>query len=166
MHGLLAVVASAVAATILALVLSSSGSAQQPGERTLTFTERNNLATFKLVDNPPRNREGVSESRFRLSLGDMFVFASPLFDAANEHMLVGGVKQRRREDEHVTERKPKAALRDAFAVPRRVVDQLERREVVALGERECALAGLLSRPAGREDKGEDRRRDCRSDDRE
>jgi hypothetical protein len=77
-------VAAGVAATILAVVLASSGSAQQPGERTLTFTERNNLSTFKLVDNPPRNREGVSESRFRLSLGDMFVFASPLFDAANE----------------------------------------------------------------------------------
>jgi hypothetical protein len=80
----LTVVAAAVTATLLAVVLASSGSAQQPGERTLTFTERNNLATFKLVDNPPRNREGVSESRFRLSLGDMFVQTSPLFDAANE----------------------------------------------------------------------------------
>jgi len=76
------VVAAAVAATILAVVLGSSGSAQQPGERTLTFTERNNLATFKLVDNPPRNREGAAETR--LSLGDMLVLASPLFDDANE----------------------------------------------------------------------------------
>jgi len=75
----LTVVAAAVTATFLAIVLASIGSAQQPGERTLTFTERNNLATFKLVDNPPRSRGGA-----RLSLGDMFVFASPLFDAANE----------------------------------------------------------------------------------
>jgi hypothetical protein len=74
-----AVVAAAVAAILVAIVLAAGGSAQQPGERTLTFTERNNLATFKLVDNPPRSREGG-----RLSLGDMFVFASPLFDAANE----------------------------------------------------------------------------------
>jgi Dirigent-like protein len=79
MRRLPTIVVAAVAATILAVVLDSSGSAQQPGERTLTFTERNNLATFKLVDNPPRSREGN-----RLSLGDMFVFASPLFDAANE----------------------------------------------------------------------------------
>lgn len=79
MPRLLTVVAAAVAAAFLAVVLASSGSAQAPGERTLTFTERNNLATFKLVDNPPRNREGD-----RLSVGDMFVFASPLFDAANE----------------------------------------------------------------------------------
>jgi Dirigent-like protein len=75
----LTVVAAAVTATFLAIVLASSGSAQQPGERTLTFIERNNLATFKLVDNPPRSRGGA-----RLSLGDMLVFASPLFDAANE----------------------------------------------------------------------------------
>jgi len=81
---LLTVVVAATAATVLAVVLASSGSAQGLVERTLTFTERNNLSTFKLVDNPPRNREGVSESRFRLSLGDMFVSATPLFDAANE----------------------------------------------------------------------------------
>jgi hypothetical protein len=87
LKGLPTIVASTVAATILAVVLASSGAAQQPGERTLTFTERNNLARFKLVDNPPRNREGVSESRFRLSLGDMFVLASPLFDAANERRV-------------------------------------------------------------------------------
>jgi len=76
------VVAGALAATILAVLLASSGSAQQPGERTLTFIERNNLATFKLVDNPPRSREGG-----RLSLGDMFVFAQRLFDAANERRV-------------------------------------------------------------------------------
>jgi hypothetical protein len=81
------VVAAGVAAIILAVVLAPSGSAQQPGERTLTFIERNNLATFKLVDNPPRNPRGVSESRFRLSLGDMFVFARPIFDAANERRI-------------------------------------------------------------------------------
>ena len=76
------VVAAAVAATALAVVLASSGSAQAPGERTLTFTERNDLATFKLVENPPRNRESE-----RLSLGDMFVFAQPLFDGANERRV-------------------------------------------------------------------------------
>jgi len=73
MRRLPTVVAAAVAATILAVVLASTGSAQQPVERTLTFTERNNLATFRLVDNPPSSREGS-----RLSLGDMFVFAQPL----------------------------------------------------------------------------------------
>ena len=79
MSRFLTVVAAAVAATVLAVVLASGGSAQAPGERTLTFTERNNLFTFKLVDNPPRSREGD-----RVSLGDMFVFATPLFDAAND----------------------------------------------------------------------------------
>ena len=83
MPRLLTVVAGAFAATILAVVLASGGSAQQPGERMLTFTERNNLTTFKLVDNPPRSREG----NLRLSLGDMFVFTSPLFDAANERRV-------------------------------------------------------------------------------
>jgi hypothetical protein len=82
----LTVVAAAVTATFLAL-LASSGSAQQPGERTLTFTERNNLATFKLVDNPPTSRGGA-----RLSLGDMFVFASPLTPPTR----VGLVDSRRR----------------------------------------------------------------------
>ena len=76
------VVAAAVATTLLAVVLASGGSAQQPGERTLMFTERNNLSTFKLVDNPPRSHEGG-----RLSLGDMLVIASPLFDAANERRV-------------------------------------------------------------------------------
>ena len=83
MPRLLTVVAGAVAATIFGVVLASGGSAQQPGERMLTFTERNNLTTFKLVDNPPRSGEG----RLRLSLGDMFVFTSPLFDAANERRV-------------------------------------------------------------------------------
>jgi hypothetical protein len=83
----LTVVAAAVTATFLAIVLASSGSAQQPGERTLTFTERNNLATFKLVDNPPTSRGGA-----RLSLGDMFVFASPLTPPTR----VGLVDSRRR----------------------------------------------------------------------
>ena len=76
------VAAAAVAATVLAVVLASSGSAQAPGERTLTFTARTNLATFKPVDNPPRSRDGD-----RLSLGDMFVFAQPLFDGANERRV-------------------------------------------------------------------------------
>lgn len=81
------VVAVGIAATILAVVLASTGSAQQPGERTLTFIQRNNLASFQLIDNAPRNPRRVSESRLRLSLGDMFVFASPLFDAANERRV-------------------------------------------------------------------------------
>jgi hypothetical protein len=80
MPGLPAVVAAAVATTILAVFLASSGSAQTPGERTITFTTRNDVADFKRVDNPPKSRSGD-----RLSLGDMFVFAQPLFDEANEH---------------------------------------------------------------------------------
>jgi hypothetical protein len=79
--------AAGVAATILAVVLASPGSAQQPGERTLTFTERNNRGTFNVVDNPPRNPKGVSDRRFRFSAGDVFVFSSPLFDAANQRRV-------------------------------------------------------------------------------
>jgi hypothetical protein len=74
--------------------------------------------------------------------------------------LVGGVKHGRREDEHVTEGKP-----TAFAISRRVVDQLELGEVVAFGESERALAGRLSEPARSEHNGEDGRPDCSSDDR-
>jgi hypothetical protein len=81
------VAAAGVAATILAVVLASAGSAQLPGERTLTFTERNNRGTFNVVDNPPRNPKGVSERRFRFSAGDVFVFSSPLFDAANQRRV-------------------------------------------------------------------------------
>jgi dirigent-like protein len=77
-----AVVAAAVATTILVVVLASSGSAQAPGERTLTFTARNDTGKFKLVDNPPKSRSGD-----RLSLGDMFVFVQPVFDSANERRV-------------------------------------------------------------------------------
>jgi Dirigent-like protein len=81
------VAAAGVAATVLAVVLAPAGSAQQPGERTLTFTERGNRGTFRIIDNPPRNPKGVSERRFRFSAGDAFVFSSPLFDAANRRRV-------------------------------------------------------------------------------
>ena len=60
-------------------MLASSGSAQGPGERTLTFKERNTRPTLGLIVNPPRSREGG-----RRSPGDMFIVAQPVFDAANE----------------------------------------------------------------------------------
>ena len=76
------VVAAAVATSTLVVVLASSGSAQAPGERTITTTTRNDIATFKLVDNPPKSRSGD-----RLSVGDMFVFAQPLFNEANDRRV-------------------------------------------------------------------------------
>ena len=76
------VVAAAVATSTLVVVLASSGSAQAPGERTLTFTTRNDVANFKRVDNPPKSRSGD-----RLSVGDMFVFAQPLFNEANDRRV-------------------------------------------------------------------------------
>ena len=81
---------AAVAAAVLVIVLASSGSAQQPGERTLTFTERDTAGTFKLIDIRPKNRRGTRNPR--LSIGDSFAFRGPLFDAANQSRVgeIGG----------------------------------------------------------------------------
>ena len=81
MHYVRLLALAAIAAVTLGIVLSSSGSAQQPGERTLTFIERSNLGTFNLIDNPPKSRGRGNNTR--LSAGDMFVFRGPLFDANN-----------------------------------------------------------------------------------
>ena len=83
--GMLAVAALAASAGVA--LVTTGGSAQPPPgkgqERTIVLVERNNVGTFKFVDNPPRhgvNRRG--EPR-RLSLGDEFLGASPLYNAAN-----------------------------------------------------------------------------------
>jgi hypothetical protein len=68
-------VAVAVAATGLAVELRSSASAQDPGTRTLTFSELDKGSTFKQIRNTKTKSRGTN------SLGDMLVFANPLADA-------------------------------------------------------------------------------------
>jgi hypothetical protein len=71
--------------TGIALVagLTGTGSADHPGSQTLTFIERNNLGTFRIVDLPPRARgEGGS-----VSAGDVVVGSNRLYDASNERRV-------------------------------------------------------------------------------
>jgi hypothetical protein len=63
--------------------LVGTGSADHPGSQTLTFVERNNLGTFRVVDLPPRARgEGGS-----VSAGDVVVGSNWLYNAANERRV-------------------------------------------------------------------------------
>src|SRR4051794_13657702 len=68
---LLAATALAVAA---AAVLTTTGGAQAPGERTLKFVEKG--GTDKFVDNPPKQRRRNQPP----SPGDEFLYSSPLYD--------------------------------------------------------------------------------------
>jgi hypothetical protein len=69
--------------TAVALAIPTAAAAQSPGPRTIEVVEREKGSTFGFVDNPPRIRDRRSAV---LSPGDMFVFSSPLFDAANRRM--------------------------------------------------------------------------------
>ena len=69
------------AAVTAALVLSTGGSAQAPGERTVTFFEDASHETGKLIDEAPESPSpNPGSKRFRLSVGDRFVRTTPILD--------------------------------------------------------------------------------------
>ena len=68
---LLVVPVVAIAATVL---LTTTGGAQAPGERTLKFVEKGGASKF--IDNPPKARTRTGAP----SPGDEFIYASPLYD--------------------------------------------------------------------------------------
>jgi hypothetical protein len=72
----------AVAATVIAGILTTGGAAQVPGERTFKIIE-GSAGTFKLIDNPPKARNPRNP---RFSPGDGFVFTSPLFNEDNKRI--------------------------------------------------------------------------------
>ena len=74
--------AIAVAATVIAGILTTGGAAQVPGERTFKIIEGSG-GTFHLIDNPPKARNRRNP---RFSPGDGFVFTSPLFNEANQRI--------------------------------------------------------------------------------
>ena len=69
---------AAVAATVIAGVLTTSGAAQVSGERTFKIIEGSG-GTFKFIDNAPKAKNPRNP---RFSAGDAFVFTSPLFTEA------------------------------------------------------------------------------------
>ena len=73
---------AAVAATVIAAILTTGGAAQGPGERTFKIIEGAG-GTFKFVDNPPKAKNPQNP---RLSVGDAFVFTTPLFNEANKRI--------------------------------------------------------------------------------
>ena len=73
---------AAVAATVIAGILTTGGAAQAPGERTFKIIE-GSAGTFKLIDNAPKARNPRNP---RFSAGDAFVFTSPLFNEANRRI--------------------------------------------------------------------------------
>jgi hypothetical protein len=69
------------AAVTAALVLSAGGSAQAPGERTLTFYEDASHETGRLIDEAPKSpTKNPGSKRFRLSVGDRLVRTTPILD--------------------------------------------------------------------------------------
>jgi hypothetical protein len=72
----------AVVATVIAGILTTSGGAQEPGERTFKIIEGSG-GTFGFVDNAPKARNPRNP---RLSAGDAFVFTTPLFSEANRRI--------------------------------------------------------------------------------
>jgi hypothetical protein len=72
----------AVAATVIAGILTSGGAAQAPGERTFKIIEGSG-GTFKFIDNAPKARNPRNP---RLSVGDVFLFTSPLFNEADKRI--------------------------------------------------------------------------------
>jgi hypothetical protein len=75
------IIAASLAAIALAVVLTASGSAQQPAEQTIKLVERPGSEGF--VDNPPR---GTRRDR-RISAGDLSVETAPVFDESNTTRL-------------------------------------------------------------------------------
>jgi hypothetical protein len=73
---------AAAAATVVAGILTTSGGAQEPGERTFKVIEERG-GTFKLIDRAPKARNPGNP---RLSVGDAFVYSSPLFNEAKQRI--------------------------------------------------------------------------------
>jgi hypothetical protein len=69
--------------TAVAVAIPTSAGAQSPGPRTINLVERERGSTFGFVDHAPRIRD---RRRAVLSPGDMFVFSSLLFNAANRRV--------------------------------------------------------------------------------
>jgi hypothetical protein len=72
----------AVAATVIAGILTTGGAAQAPGERTFKIIEGPG-GTAKFIDNAPKAKNPRNP---RLSVGDAFAFSEPLFNAANNRI--------------------------------------------------------------------------------
>jgi hypothetical protein len=71
---------AAVAATVIAGILTTSGGAQEPGERTFKIIEGSG-GTFKFVDTAPKAKNPRNP---RFSVGDALIFTTPLFTTANK----------------------------------------------------------------------------------
>ena len=69
---------AAVAATVIAGILTTSGGAQVPGEQTFKIIEGAG-GTFKFVDTAPKAKNPRNP---RFSVGDALIFTTPLFDEA------------------------------------------------------------------------------------
>jgi hypothetical protein len=76
------ILSAALAATVIAGILTTGGAAQAPGERTFKIIEGSG-GTFKFIDNPPKARNPRNP---RLSVGDAYVFTTPLFNEANNRI--------------------------------------------------------------------------------
>ncbi len=74
--------AAAVAATVIAGILTTSGGAQEPGERTFKIIEGSG-GTFHFIDNAPKAKNPRNP---RFSAGDGFVFTTPLFNTSNKRI--------------------------------------------------------------------------------
>jgi hypothetical protein len=72
----------AVAATVIAGILTTGGAAQVPGERTFKIIEGSG-GTFKFVDNAPKAKNPRNP---RFSAGDALIFTTPLFNTANKRI--------------------------------------------------------------------------------
>jgi hypothetical protein len=77
-----ALATAAVAATVIAGILTTGGAAQVPGERTFKIIEGSS-GTFKFIDYAPKARNPRNP---RFSAGDAFVFTTPLFNEANKRI--------------------------------------------------------------------------------
>ena len=87
-----------LAATVVAIGVVSNGSAQRPGERTITLVARG--GSFHFIDNPPRQGNLEEEPP---TAGDAFVGAQDLYTRAGRRAgtlgfectaVVGGVRPR------------------------------------------------------------------------
>jgi hypothetical protein len=82
MKRLAVVITAACAAIVVLAILATGGAAQAPGERTFKIIEGSG-GTFKFIDNAPKARNPRNP---RLSVGDAYVFSSPLFNEANNRI--------------------------------------------------------------------------------
>jgi allene oxide cyclase-like protein len=76
------ILSAALAATVIAGILTTGGAAQVPGERTFKIIEGSD-STFKFIDNAPKARNPRNP---RLSVGDAYLFTTPLFNEGNQRI--------------------------------------------------------------------------------